>query len=38
MLSAIIKEMVGCIPLLLDWQANARNYCIKKFGMKEADS
>lgn len=30
-LSEIIKKMVGCIPTLQQWEANARAYCATKF-------
>ena len=37
-LSAIIKEMVACIPILLEWQFNVRGYCAVKFGLSEPAS
>lgn len=34
-LTLIIQAMVGCVPALLDWQQNAHNYCVQKFGLSE---
>jgi uncharacterized protein YutE (UPF0331/DUF86 family) len=33
-LSAIIKEMVACIPVLLEWGGNVRDYCAAKFRLR----
>jgi len=34
-LSLIIQAMAACVPTLLAWQENARNYCVRKFGLDE---
>ena len=34
-LSLIIQAMAACVPILLAWQENARNYCVRKFGLSE---
>jgi len=37
-LSEIIKKMLACIPILLEWGTSAHNYCTAKFKLDEADS
>ncbi|MBI5919501.1 MAG: hypothetical protein HY849_09050 [Nitrosomonadales bacterium] len=37
-LSAIIQEMVHCIPALLKWHEQARSYCSRKFKLNETAS